>query len=135
MAFFGISIEHNDARLAATLAFAKLGSGPFEILVYSTAFSDGEDPGVAPLVHIVLTSSVGEIVDHKLELHQAATSGDLIASSGEATWARWLNGAGALVAYGAVTDAAGDGPFKLSGSTGTNMYAGGNAVLGLTEIY
>jgi hypothetical protein len=48
--------------------------------------------------------------------------------------ALWYSYDNELLASGAVTDEAGEGPFKLSGSAGTLLHAGGRAILGLTEL-
>ena len=130
-----LSTAHNDARLAATLAFADTGTAASQILFYATvrgAF--GADPGVPPLVTMTLKKPCGTLVDHALVLQQAAAGGDLIAVQGSALWARWLNGAGAIVGEGDVSDAAGNGAFKISGTSGTLLYAGARAILGVTEI-
>lgn len=86
------------------------------------------------LAVLVLASPCGEIVGNKLVLAQADPEGDLIAANGSAVSALWYSYDDVLLASGAVTDEAGAGPFKLSGTTGTLMLAGGRAILGLTEL-
>ena len=61
-------------------------------------------------------------------------SGDMILTSGQAAIGVWSTSDGKLVARGQVTDEAGQGHFKLLGSTGTQLYAGGKAILGETRI-
>lgn len=86
------------------------------------------------LAVLVLASPCGEIVDGKLVLAQADPEGDLIAANGFAVAALWYSYDNELLASGAVTDEAGAGPFRVSGSEGTRMLAGGRAILGLTEL-
>lgn len=121
-----ISPDHNDARLAATAAFADSGALSSRIRLY--------DAANVLLVTIVLAEPCGAVAGHKLVLQQAAPGGDLIAVQGSAVKGVWINGAGAMVAEGTVTDAAGDGDFKVSGTTGTMLYAGARAILGPTEL-
>ncbi|MES2040833.1 MAG: hypothetical protein V4495_23710 [Pseudomonadota bacterium] len=59
---------------------------------------------------------------------------DIIAVTGTASYAKWVNGSGALVASGVVTDDAGDGPFRLGGSSSGIVFAGGLAILGTTTL-
>ena len=131
-----ISVAHNDVRLTATLTFADSGPLASKILFYGTvrgAF--GADPGTPPLVAITLKKPCGTIIDHALVLQQAAAGGDLITVQGSAVWARWVNGAGAIVGEGDVSDAAGTGVFKISGTSVTLLYAGARAILGVTEVF
>lgn len=86
------------------------------------------------LAVLVLASPCGEIVDNKLVLAQADPEGDLIAANGLAASALWYSYDNDLLASGAVTDEVGEGPFKLSGSAGTLLLAGGRVILGLTEL-
>lgn len=128
---FAISVAHNSVRLAATAAFADTGLQNSRILVYATARpATGGDPLAAPLVEIVLAKPCGVVAAGVLTLVQADAGGDLIADSGTALWARWINGSNELVGDGKVTDEAGDGDFKLSGTAGTLLYAGARALLG-----
>ena len=53
----------------------------------------------------------------------------LEASLGLATWAAWCDGDGTPIFWGLVTDEAGAGPFKLRGTSGTMLYAGGAVLL------
>lgn len=130
-----ISVEHNNVRLAGTLAFADAGVLASRIVFYSTPRPTfGALVSSAPLVTVVLTKPCGSIVNNALRLTQASPSGDLIIAQGSALWARWLNGAGDIVGEGDVSDQVGDGVFKISGTTGTLLYAGARAILGVTEI-
>ncbi|MCS4509129.1 hypothetical protein [Xylophilus ampelinus] len=132
-----IPSTHNDARLAATLAYADAGpaAGRARIAFYDTVQPPlGAAPGGAPLVEIVLARPCARIVAHVLVLQQQSATGDQIAVSGEVTWGRWLSADGTLVADGRVTDDAGDGDFRIAGTAGTALYAGGRLVLGDSTI-
>ena len=49
-------------------------------------------------------------------------------------WGQWCDGASRAIASGAVTDEAGDGPFKLAGTAGTLIYEGGLVLLGSATL-
>jgi hypothetical protein len=121
-----ISVEHNNALLAATVAFADTGSANSRIRLY--------DASDVVLVTMTLTKACGTVVDDKLVLQQLDPSGDLIAVTGEAVTGVWISGTGAVVAEGTVSDEAGSGDFKVAGTTGTMLYAGARAILGVTEL-
>lgn len=126
---------HNDYRLLGTLAYAELGTGPSKIQLFATAMpASGGSAGATPLVEMVLTDPPGTLVSNTLVLTQADLSGDLILVQGSALWGRWVNGAGAIVMDGDCTDESGDGFFKLSGTSGTLLYAGARAILGATAL-
>ena len=133
---FAISQEHNDARLAGTIAFADEGPDPSRIQYFGTAQpSLGASPGAAPLVEMVLAKPCGAVIDHVLVLEQADSSGDQIPSpGGAALWGRWLNGNGELVGDGDCSDDSGTGFFKIAGTAGTTLYAGARVILGNTEL-
>ena len=123
---FEISAAHALARLQATLAFADSGAGPATISLF--------DAAEQPLVTLTLTKPCGQIVNGSLLLTQANGGGDMILVSGQAATGVWATGNGQLIARGQVTDEAGLGHFKLLGSSGTQLYAGGKAILGETRI-
>ena len=124
-----ISLEHQTARTAASLAFASNGTGGGKVSFYASSDYTG-----TPLVEVLLADPPGEIVDGLIVLAQAEPTGDLIAVSGSAASAVWSNAAGEMVARGLVTDETGVGPFKVQGTTGTALYAGGRMVLGVTAL-
>ncbi len=126
MTDFVISTEHNNARLVATGAFADTGPGPSSIALY--------DAAQVLLATIILAKPCGTVVDDELRLIQASATGDLIGASGLAASGVWYSGSGAVVAEGAVTDSSGAGPFVLGGAAGTQLYAGGRAILGNTAV-
>lgn len=126
MSDFTISQAHNTARLAATISFADTGANPSRVEFF--------DASEQLLVSVLLTKPCGTVVDGVLQLTAADTSGSLIVADGVATHATWTSGSNTLVASGPVTDETGDGPFFLEGAEGTQLYAGGRAVIGVTEI-
>ncbi|WP_182283149.1 hypothetical protein [Comamonas testosteroni] len=124
---FEISQAHAVARLQATLAFADSGPDASRISLY--------DAAEQLLVTLTLTKPCGQITEGGyLVLTQASGSGDMILASGQAAIGVWATSDGKLVGRGLVTDEAGAGHFKLLGSTGTQLYAGGKAILGETRI-
>jgi len=124
---FEISAAHALARLQATANYADSGPGASTIALYDSAEQ--------LLVTLTLTKPCGQITEAGyLVLTQASGSGDMILTSGQAAIGVWATGDGKLVGHGLVTDEAGAGHFKLLGSTGTQLYAGGKAILGETRI-
>lgn len=124
---FEISAAHALARLQATASFADSGPAASTIALYDVADQ--------LLVTITLTKPCGQITEAGyLVLTQASGSGDMILSSGQAAIGIWSTSDGKLVGRGLVTDEAGAGHFKLLGSTGPQLYAGGKAILGETRI-
>ena len=134
-----ITLNHNDARLAATQVYADTGSGHSYFELYDNARpAAGAAPGVTPVVTIVLADPCGTIVSHKLRLTQQDPIGDLIARDSDPAgvqWGRWFQPDGVtIVADFDVSDDAGDGFVKITGAGGTVLYAGGRAIMGLTEL-
>lgn len=121
-----VSTAHNNARLAATLAFADTGASNSRIHLY--------DASDVRLVTLMLDKPCGVIVADKLVLEQLYLVGDLIATTGTAVSGVWVNGDDDVVAEGTVSDDAGSGDFKVGGTSGTTLYAGGRAILGTTEL-
>ena len=126
MSDFTIPAAHNNARLAATLAYADAGAEKSRIEFY-----DGND---VRLGTVVLAKPCGAIVSDALVLTQLDPVNDLVAVSGVAVKAAWIAGNNALVAAGSVTDETGSGPFILQGTAGTQLYAGGRLILGATRL-
>lgn len=121
-----ISTAHNNARLEASRDYADTGVANSRIRFY--------DASDNLLVTMVLTKPCGTLVDNQLVLTQAALGGDQITTQGSATRAEWINGNGDLVGSGNATDEAGAGPFKIAGTSGTLLYAGAYALLGVTAL-
>ncbi|WP_315127195.1 hypothetical protein [Comamonas antarctica] len=123
---FTVSETTLAVQLQATAAFADSGAEASSLRLY--------DAADALLAVIVLTKPCGTITNGLLRLAQGSASGDQIGATGAAVRADWLTGGGDLVASGPVTDEAGEGPFILGGTAGTQLYAGGRVILGVTEI-
>ncbi|NIF82280.1 hypothetical protein F3J24_01975 [Comamonas sp. Tr-654] len=124
---FEISAAHALARLQATANFADSGPAASTIALY-----DGAEQ---LLVTLTLTKPCGQITEAGyLVLTQASGGGDMILTSGQAAIGVWSTSEGKLIGRGLVTDEVGTGHFKLLGTTGTQLYAGGKAILGETRI-
>lgn len=116
-----ISLAHHIARLNATLAFMGAGEARARLLIYAGARPAlGDAPIGSLLVEMVLMDPPGEVVADTLIL--TPTEEAMVMVSGVATWARIVNGAGALVLDGDVSDPAGEGEVMLPT---TQLYAGG----------
>lgn len=133
---FDIPNDHKVARSTATLARAQNGTGDSVIQFFGTPKpSIGDPAGAAPLVEVVLTAAVGTVdTTGIIGLIQADLTGDIITTEGNVVWGRWLARNGDLIGDGTASDAAGIGYFKIGGTTGTLLYAGARAVLGVTSI-
>lgn len=132
----GVLAIARPAVLQAMVTYADAGVGQSRIQIYGTTrpATAGDDPGGAPLATIVLSDPCGTVTDEVLTLVQASEIGDLIATNGDAVWGRWETGTGDPIADGDVTDDAGDGPFKLGGTDGVTLNAGGRVLLGIVEM-
>ena len=124
---------HRAARNAASIALADTGSGNSSIRLYDA-------PSGVLLAVRQLDKPCGAVrlADGRIELTQAAID-DVVLQSGGAAWGEWCTGAGVTISAGHVTDASGNttsagtttahpsgiGVFVLSGTTGTQLYAGG----------
>lgn len=130
-----LTLAANNARLAGLIAFADSGAAHARIRYYGTTQpSLGGAPGAAHIVEITLTKPCGAVVDNKLVLTQENPEGDLIALDATAVWGRLVNGGGDTVLDGDVTDEAGAGFFKVGGTDGTMLRAGGRFILDGTDI-
>lgn len=121
-----ISNEHRDARSQATIDYADLGAGRARLDMYDVSNN--------LLVSMDLQKPCGTLTAGVIVLHQYNAAGDLILLDGSAVMGQWINGNGDLVAQGDVSDSAGSGDFKVSGTTGTALYAGAYALLGTTSL-
>lgn len=123
-----VSIALNTARLQATLNFLDSGAGNAAVQIYGSDMADTPEdaPSSAMLVQVELTKPCGTITDGVAALTQLADG--MIATSGIATWARFVNGDGVA----AVDCKAGSGPqdpespYQVELTT-TALYAGGDA--------
>lgn len=114
-----ITTAHRAARNAASIALADAGAGNSSIKLYTA------EAGTLLAVR-TLDKPCGSIVPATGRIALAGSaSADLVLVSGITTWAAWCDGDGNVIASGAVTDGSGPGPFKLKGSSGTQLYEGG----------
>ena len=131
-----ISPQHALAQLAATLAFADDAPGASVIRLYADAnAATGTVPVDAPLASIALAQPCGTITGGTLVLHPADLSGAMVLATGIPRAAHWARSDGVLVAAGTVTDATGNGDFRVEGAataqgeTSPTLYAGGKVLL------
>ena len=121
-----ITVEHNEARLAGTLAFLDAGSNPARLRIYGG--TRPETPATLPssvmLVEIRLTKPAGTVAAGLLTLTQQEDG--LITATGIATWARLVNGNDVTALDLDCTGTDGTGDVKLAS---TNLYLGGDARL------
>jgi len=119
-----ITVEHNEARLAGTLAFLDEGPQPARLRVYGGVrpASPADVPSSAMLVEIALTKPAGTILDGLLTLTQQEDG--LITATGVATWARLVNGNDVTALDLDCSGTDGDGDVKLATTT---LYLGGDA--------
>lgn len=106
------------AQLEATVAFADAAAGASAILVYDTVYPGaGAAEGVPAQVTIALQKPCGTVAAGALTLLVADPLGSMVLTTGKSKWARWQRSDGVVLHDGSVTDAAGDGFFKISGGT------------------
>ena len=119
-----ITVEHNEARLADTLAFLDAGTNPARLRIYggTRPATPATTPASAMLVEIRLTKPAGTIAGGLLTLTQQEDG--LITSTGVATWARLVNGNEVTALDLDCSGTDGDGDVKLAS---TNLYLGGDA--------
>lgn len=119
-----ITQEHNEARLAGTLAFLDEGTDPARLRIYGG--TRPATPAMAPtsemLVEIRLTKPAGTIAGGLLTLTQQEDG--LIMVTGVATWARLVNGNDVTALDLDCSGTDGNGDVKLAS---TNLYQGGAA--------
>lgn len=132
---------HVLAQLAASIAFADKGAANSRIFLYADAgASTGAAPSGSPMAEIELAKPCATLSGSALTLNVASPEGSLVLANAIPKSAQWVNGEGALVAAGTVTDASGDGDFTVSGGvtaageTSPNLYAGGLVLLGAVVL-
>ena len=130
------------AQLQAAITTADAGPGPSKVQLFTTprhATADGA-MGDAPQAEVLLAVPCATIVGGALVLHVADEGGTLVQTTGLPRWGQWVNGAGALVTEGSVTDDANGGDFQVTGGTtppgetSPLLQAGGLVVLGVTSL-
>jgi hypothetical protein len=116
-----ISNALNDYRLNAVINFLAIGTVNASVRIYGGVRpSFGAAPAGDLLATIVLVEPIGEVEDGLLTI--TPTGEALIETSGEATWARIVNGDGTLAWDCDVSDLDGTGELRLPSTT---LYAGG----------
>lgn len=119
-----ITLAHNEARLAGTLAFLDAGPQPARLRIYGGERPPSPDdvPSSEMLVEIRLTKPAGTIAEGLLTLTQEEDG--LIGATGTATWARLVNGDELTALDLDCSGTDGDGDVKLASTT---LYLGGDA--------
>lgn len=116
-----ISTALNEYRLNAVINFLAMGTANASVQIYSGPRPIlGGQPQGDLLATIVLIEPIGEVASGQLSI--TPTDEALIEISGQATWARIVNGEGALAWDCDVSDLAGTGELRLPSTT---LYAGG----------
>lgn len=111
----------NDAMLVGGIAaILDVHTNPAYAVLYQ---------GTTALVTVVFAKPAATLIDHELVFAQGELAGDMIVTQGDADTFELFNGAGTLLGSGDVTDAAGSGALKISGTLGTRLYAGARAIL------
>lgn len=121
---FAATLDLNDAMLVGGVS-ALLDAHP-TLPAYANIF----DGTAVLLVTLVFARPAATLVSHALVFHQGDPTGDFIVTQGNAAAFALYNGANVLLGTGDVTDMAGSGGLKVSGTTGTLLYAGARAILG-----
>ena len=114
----------NDAMLVGGID-ALLNADPV-----NPAYAILYDGAAIALVTMVFAMPAAALVAHELVFAQEDLSGDFILTQGNAATFELYNGAGLLLGSGDVTDMAGTGVLKVTGTTGTLLFAGARAILG-----
>ena len=117
-----ISRDHRAARNGASISIADAVAGASSVRLYDA--QGGLLLGVR-----TLAKPCGSITPEGRIGLLSASAQDLVQVTGAAAWAEWCDGSGTPIAWGAVTDEAGAGPFRLAGTSGTMLYAGGAVLL------
>jgi hypothetical protein len=111
----------NDYRLQGVIQFLALGTEQARAHLYAGPRpSLGASPQGSLLASIVLAEPLGAVADGVLEI--APTNEALILTTGEVTWARIVNGFGALAWDCDASDLNGTAELRLPTTT---LYAGG----------
>ena len=116
-----ISAELNEYRLNGVIAFLAGGAENARAQVYDgTRPALGETPMGTLLASIVLMEPLGTLADGLLTI--TPTDEVMIVNTGQATWARVVNGNGSVAWDCDVSDLNGTGELRLPSTT---LYAGG----------
>lgn len=114
----------NEARLQGTVAYLDSGTNNAKVLIFggTRPATPNDAPGSTALVEIELTKPCGTVAAGVLTLTQQADG--LIAETGVATWARFVNGNGATAFDCDAGKGAGAWELQLAQA---QLYAGGAA--------
>lgn len=139
MSTLALTLDARIAMLSTPGLLARLdegGAASVEIYGSDRPGAAGDASTDPPLVVLVLATPCGNIDPGTgvVTLVQADSTGDMIATSGAAVWGRLVAGDGVAMADGDATNGAGAGPFKLTGTTGTDLFAGARAELGAVAL-
>lgn len=120
-----ISVAHNEARLDASRQFMVAGTARPKVRIYGgTRPSNGAAPSSPMLVEIELNPATATVSGNALTVQQYAPG--LIASTGQPTWARIVNGNGAHVLDCDASGPSGSAEIVVSADT---LYLGGRVLL------
>ena len=132
-----ITDAHRDARLATTQGLIDAGTtgGVVELYDSPQPAALGTVPTAPPCATIKLAKPCGVIDAGALKLSQKDVAGDMVALDSSDTGVKWAlvrSSAGDIVMDATVSDnaAGATGDFKLSGSSGTRLFAGGYVLIG-----
>lgn len=114
----------NDAMLVGGIAAA------LDDHVTNPAYAILLDGAAVALVTLLFAKPAVTLVAHALVFAQGQLGGDLILTQGNAATFALYSGTGVLLGSGDVSDMAGTGALKVSGTTGTLLYQGARAILG-----
>lgn len=123
MSMLRLTSDHKAARNAATLAWLDAGEGNAYLELYAPPGPPSSPEGATPvqaMARVDLQKPAGVLVGAAISL-QAQGDG-MVVMTGEVGWARLITAAGLVAADGAVSDAEGSAPFKLSS---LQVYRGG----------
>lgn len=122
--------EHNDDRLAGTLAFLNRGTGQARFDIYDGARPSTSATAIGAqtlLVSIYLDDPAGSLVSHALVL--ASSTAAFVLATGTPTWARSYNGEGTAGGDCDVTGVGGGGQIEIEVGPDGKVYAGGGTAL------
>lgn len=114
---FAITTAFNEGRLEGARNFLDTGVGRARVRIYGgiRPASVNDVPGTPLLVEIELTDPCGEVVSNQLVLTGSGLA--QVATSGLATWGRFVNGDGVTAGDGDVSSIGGSGDIKISNTT------------------
>jgi len=123
MSVLRLTVDHKAARNAATLAWLDAGDDNAYLELYAQPGPPSAPEAAInaePIARIDLQKPAGVMVGAAISLQAAGDGMALL--TGEVGWARLVTAAGHVALDGAVSDASGTAPFKLSS---LQLYKGG----------